>query len=55
MLDMLLRFRPTDVDAFHRLIPKEMRERTDGEQFARYAGRVFEILEAVSREPAELP
>jgi very-short-patch-repair endonuclease len=55
MLDVLLRFRPTDVDAFRRLIPKEMRERTDGEQFARYAGRVFEILEAVSREPAELP
>ncbi len=55
MLDVLLRFRPSDVDAFHRLIPKEMRERTDGEQFARYAGRVFEILEAVSREPAELP
>lgn len=44
MLDELLRKRPTDNEEFLELIPKPLREQTDGEQLVRYREQVFDIL-----------
>ena len=44
MLDELLRKRPTDLDEFRRLIPLDLRERTDANQVKAFQDQVFDIL-----------
>ncbi len=48
MLDELLRKRPGDAEAFRRLVRRDLREATNGEDLRLYGPRVFDILERIA-------
>ena len=50
MLDELLRKRPTDLDEFRRLVPLDLRERTDANQVKAFQEQVFDILDQLTED-----